>query len=247
MKPDTAARFQTTRKTLLHRLQHEDDSVRQPALAELTRLYWPAIYGHLRRRGVGQDQAAELTQDFFTNVVLSRELFRRYGSSGRLRSLLLQALKNYRIDRHRRSVARGKSITFSRQALEHEEDFLSQEPVDDADVLFQHRWLVAVLEEAMQRCEQYYTSRNLQRYWQAFQQQEVQPTISNLKRRTQREVAAELGFDSAAQVADALRKVRQRLRSYLREVIGETVSSTAEAEEEYNALRSMVNNADCIP
>jgi DNA-directed RNA polymerase specialized sigma24 family protein len=63
------------------------------ALAELCRIYWPPVYGYLRRRGYNRDDAQDLTQIFFQHVVQEEMLRRASPARGRFRSFLLGALK----------------------------------------------------------------------------------------------------------------------------------------------------------
>src|SRR3954451_17104037 len=62
------------------------------ALAELCRIYWPPVYGYLRRRGYKRDDAQDLTQSFFQHIVEDETLRRATPDRGRFRSFLLGAL-----------------------------------------------------------------------------------------------------------------------------------------------------------
>ncbi len=83
----TRARFQTTSWTKIQELGLGSDAERAEALAALTVRYWPAVYAFLRGRGLGPEHASEVTQDFFVQVVVARQLFdRAKAERGRLRS-----------------------------------------------------------------------------------------------------------------------------------------------------------------
>src|SRR3954471_20814595 len=62
------------------------------ALAELCRVYWPPVYGYLRRRGYDRDDAQDLTQSFFQHIMEEETLRRASPDRGRFRSFLLGAL-----------------------------------------------------------------------------------------------------------------------------------------------------------
>ena len=65
----------------------------------LLKLYWKPVYCFLRRKGYDNESAKDLTQDFFHEVVLGRDLIQRADpSKGRFRSFLLTALKRYLIN-----------------------------------------------------------------------------------------------------------------------------------------------------
>ena len=83
-------RFHTTRWTQIRQLRAGDEPARGEALEALVTRYWPAAYAYLRNRGHRQEEAAELTQAFFAEVVLGRDLFGRADqNNGKLRSFLL--------------------------------------------------------------------------------------------------------------------------------------------------------------
>ena len=74
----------------------------QEIYEELISRYWPAVYSYIRRTGRSSDEASDLTQGFICDVVLGRQLFHAANRDrGRFRSLLLTALKNYIVERHR--------------------------------------------------------------------------------------------------------------------------------------------------
>ena len=63
--PDlTSQRFPSTRWTIVCAARGQSREARQ-ALDELCRLYWPAVYGFIRRKGRAPADAEDLTQGFF--------------------------------------------------------------------------------------------------------------------------------------------------------------------------------------
>lgn len=106
MIQQSQASFPATRWSLIDALAQDDASQREQAMHVLAASYWPAIYAYLRRSGKGREQAVELTQAFFVDVVLERRLFQQADSKrGPLRALLLISLKRFLIDMHRRCTS----------------------------------------------------------------------------------------------------------------------------------------------
>ena len=105
MRQDEArGSFATTRWTMVAAAGHGSAaSVR--ALAELCQIYWPPLYGYLRRRGHSVDAAQDLTQGFFTRLLERQGLRSADETRGRFRSFLLTALKRYVINEHEREVS----------------------------------------------------------------------------------------------------------------------------------------------
>lgn len=101
--------FENTRWSIIARAASADESTRREALDAFARIYRPACVGFLRQRGFQAEFADEVTQGFFTEVVLARNLL--HGAApdkGRLRSLIRRALENYARDTLRRGMARGR-------------------------------------------------------------------------------------------------------------------------------------------
>ena len=62
----------------------------------LMQRYWKPVYCYLRRNGVANEEAKDLTQGFFHEIVLEQHLLKKADAAkGRFRSLLLIALTRY--------------------------------------------------------------------------------------------------------------------------------------------------------
>ena len=90
--------FLTTHWSLIDGVKEHTDKDRA-LIGLLLERYWKPVYCYLRRKGYNNEQAKDLTQDFFHEVVLSRSLIDRADQSkGRFRSFLLHALNNYLVN-----------------------------------------------------------------------------------------------------------------------------------------------------
>src|SRR5688500_14535571 len=58
------------------------------ALAHLCQLYWHPVYAFVRRRGYSRDEAEDLTQGFFTQLLAKNYLLDADRERGRFRSFL---------------------------------------------------------------------------------------------------------------------------------------------------------------
>src|ERR1700741_1966166 len=89
--------FASTRWTVV-RQAADSETASQPALlalAELCQIYWRPVYVFLRRQGVAQHDAQDLTQGFFADLINSRAYTRADPMKGRFRSFLLGTLKHF--------------------------------------------------------------------------------------------------------------------------------------------------------
>lgn len=236
----THAKFVDTSYTLIGALQNEE--LADSAASDLTKLYWPPVYAYLRHLGKDRDQAAELTQAFYYDKVIRLKLFERADpAEGRLRSLLISALKNYLIDEHRKEVVRGKGQLIPLDSIIAEDQAADTIKADQSPhQAYTNRWATVQLEESMRRCETHFRSSGRDRHWEAFADRIYHPTIHNTTPTPLKELAPKLGFPAAADAASAVQLVKKRAISFLREVVTESTDQSTVAEIEYNTILSLL-------
>lgn len=85
----TGGFFPPTRASIVEAIRSGDAAERERALGTLVAAYWRPVYRHVRRKwGKGHEEAADLTQDFFAEL-LTRDLLARYDAGrARLRTYL---------------------------------------------------------------------------------------------------------------------------------------------------------------
>jgi len=98
--------FLTTHWSLIEAVGASDDDRRKALLGLLLNRYWKPVYCYLRRKGYNNEDAKDLTQGFFQEVVLGRKVIEKADrSKGRFRTFLLTALDNYVINVHTAETA----------------------------------------------------------------------------------------------------------------------------------------------
>jgi RNA polymerase sigma-70 factor (ECF subfamily) len=201
------------------------------------RRYWPPVYASLRHRGLAREEASELTQGFFAEVVIGRRLFERASPLlGRLRALLLAALSRYRVDRIRRDKVRRTKSTVPLHQVDDEEGFLGGEVNDGTEAVFDRRWAAILLEEAGRTCRDECLRCNRDRDWHAFHVHIWLPAVNDTVPPPREQSAADLGYPSKGALAAALTRMRTDFRLHLRRAIARTVSDPEELEREYEHL-----------
>lgn len=237
------AAFSTTNWSLVRLLRDQDGSVTSVVLEELSRRYWPPVYAYCRKRGYDSTAAADLTQAFFSEVVIRRQLFDQADAKrGRMRTLIRSALNNFLIDQ-----ARLKSPPMNDPKLRlsvddlQPEDRMSLTSHDiSAEEAFDRRWAVSVLEEALSRCAKHFESMGKPQHWNAFQHCVLQPAITGNERPALKVAAIELGFESAAQLAAVNQIVRRRVQLFLREAAAESAETADDQDSEYQHLLKLL-------
>ncbi len=89
----TGGVFLTTHWSLIEDSKSDDDRSRA-LIGLLLDRYWKPVYFYLRRKGHNNEEAKDLTQGFFHEIVLNRGLIQRADKAkGRFRSFILHALE----------------------------------------------------------------------------------------------------------------------------------------------------------
>jgi len=232
--------FATTHWSVVVQAGGEPSSAAVVALEKLCRTYWFPLYAFLRRKGLAEEDAKDLTQQFFTRL-LERNDFRAVDARrGKFRTFLLTALTHFLAnerDRARAAKRGGGKIIFSLDAISPEQ-FQCIEPSSNLspDKLFDQRWAVKLLEAAMTRLQTEMIAAN-----RPAQFEELKKFLTDEPDEGDyAAVAARLGSTSQA-VAVAVHRMRLRYRQLVRSEVANTVSSPAELEEEMYHLRAALN------
>lgn len=237
--PPRNADFPETRWSLVLAAGGADPERRQEALTEICRQYWYPLYVYARSRGAGPEDAQDLTQGFFENLLGLGALGRMGGAEcGRMRSFLLTGMQNWTRKELGRAKAerRGGGRVFSMDALSAEERYRI-EPVqsETPESLYERRWALLVVEQALGRLRRDYESAG-----KGALAELLIPLLSREDGRVpMAEVAAKAGVaEGHARVL--LHRIRKHFRAALREEISQTVSGEAEVEQEMRHLQEIL-------
>jgi len=232
-----AASFHTTRWTIVMKAAQSQAQGGQFALAELCRNYWYPLYIFARRRGHSPDDAQDLTQGFFLHLLQQRALAGVDRLKGKFRSFLLASFQNHlsdQVDRARRLKRGGDKEFVQLDAAEAEERY-RLEPVEflTAEKIFDARWAMTVLGEALSRLRQEYATEGKTSIFEALKAF-LDPNNS-LAPPSYEEVANRLQVTTGG-VKTLIHRLRKRYTALLREEVGRTVSDPTEIDDEIHAL-----------
>ncbi len=117
---DHTAAFPLTRWSLVLSSLGENDA----AFEALCRLYWSPLYVFCRRSGLGIEDAEDVTQRFFHDLLKNRAVLLADASpdAGRLRTLFLRVLQRRIADHHRHNLREkrggGQVVSLDTEAAE---------------------------------------------------------------------------------------------------------------------------------
>jgi RNA polymerase sigma-70 factor (ECF subfamily) len=207
------------------------------ALSELCRIYWRPLYLFLRREGISAEDAQDLTQGFFAELIRDRSYLRADRERGRFRSFLLGGLKHFVADARDREQAQkrgGGKIreVFDETAIDEAERQVARNERWGAHLVYDHEWAETLLRQAFDRLAQERAFVGKAALFEALKSH-LSPSLEEAV--PYQELSARL-----QRPAPTLRKEVERLRArygeILREEIGGTVSDPAEVDEELRYL-----------
>lgn len=227
--------FATTRWSVVLAAGSPDSPGARDALAQLCEHSWYPLYAFLRRRGHGPDEAQDLTQGFFADLLERGDLGRADPERGRFRSFLLGALKHYVANQRQASQAQkrgGGERPLSFEWSEAEGRFaLEPEERHTPESLYNSSWARALLDSVLGHLEAEYEARGKRELFQ-----QLAPCLGgHADALPYAEIARELGANEGT-VKVAVHRMRGRYRQLLRAEIQETLAEGGDVEQEIRDL-----------
>jgi DNA-directed RNA polymerase specialized sigma24 family protein len=207
------------------------------ALSELCQIYWRPLYLFLRREGHGSDEAQDLTQGFFADLIETRSYTRADRERGRFRSFLLGALKHFVADARDRDHAqkRGGGIIpgqLDDRAIAEAEAHVERAAKWNSDRVYDREWAASLLRRALERLAQ---ECGLAGKTELFGY--LKPYLSVMEEAAvpYAEMAQRLHRPVTTLRSDVAR-LRARYRAILREEVRGTVAEGSDVDEELRHL-----------
>lgn len=227
--------FPTTRWSLVLEAGVAEEEIARKALGELCEIYWKPIYGYIRGRGWGEQEAEDLTQGFFASLLARESLQGADENLGKLRAFLLGSVKHFLVDEYRKMNAAKRGGGTGPLSLDHEDAERQFADViadgNSPESLFERMWARTLIEEVIGRIEKEYVEAGKHEVFAA-----LRPIVmSEESPRPQRAIARELGMSLAA-VKVGVFRLRQRFRELLEGEIRQTLHEQGEMEEELQQL-----------
>jgi DNA-directed RNA polymerase specialized sigma24 family protein len=212
------------------------------ALETLCRAYWYPIYVYMRRKGHGPDEAKDLTQGFFAQLIEKRHLRQADRTRGKFRTFLLAALDHFLASEWRRAHTqkRGGDVSFISLDASSPEERYRLEPADNdtPERKFLRQWALTLLQQTMEKL-----GRECEEAGKGPLFREVKEVLSG-----EREPGVYGGIAERLAVGEgairvAVHRLRRRYGELLRQEIAQTVDGPQEVEEELRHLLAVLRQA----
>lgn len=236
----SGSRFASTRWTVVLLAKDKHAPGAAVALETLCRDYWYPLYAYARRQGSAPADAQDLTQGFFARFLEKEYLKSVSPEKGRFRSFLLVAFKRFAANEWARGRAEkrgGGEAVLSLDFAAAENLYQSGGGVHaPADLLYDQRWAVALLDRALIRLREEHADAPKNRLFDA-----LKGFIAASKDEVNYAGIAEMLGMRPGTVRVAMHRLRQRYREIVHEEIAHTVSDPVEVESELKYLRSVLS------
>ena len=208
------------------------------ALSELCQIYWRPVYVFLRRQGIPEHDAQDLTQGFFADLIESRAYARADPIKGRFRSFLLGTLKHFMAHARDRDRAQKRGgglvpVELDERTISEAEVYASGCTHWSAEGLFEREWAASLARQALDRLAQEYELGGKAALFEALRSRLTAGEVAAVP---YEELANQLGRTATHLRVDVTR-LRARYRAILREEVSGTVVDPRDVDEELRYLR----------
>ena len=234
-----SARWPTTQWDVMDHLgEGAETAARQRALEKLCRAYNQPILAYLVQMGFGRQDAEDVRQGFFADVVLRRNLLGRARKNrGRLRDLIRRSLRNYAANIWRDRHAAKRDGKWQREECASMDTAkiaagVSVPPLETPAEAFAREWGRGVIERAHLRLDEEYAGKGCSLLCETLKPHLVRWAAPP----SQMEVARALGI-SATSLSTELSRLRKRFRHVLLLLLSEEGGTPQEVAGELHELR----------
>lgn len=233
------SRFTHTAWTQILAVRTQDSEHKRAIRDALLGRYWRPVYAYLRRKGRGNEEAKDLTQEFFTEVVLERELLEKADpAKGRFRTFLLTALDNF-VHNERRAAEAKKRMPEG--GLARLDAMIAPEdlcPGGEAtpEEAFVYGWALQLLNEVIAAVEEGCREDGKGTHWEVFRRTWLDPLLLGTDPAPLADLCEELGIEGIRRASNMNVTVKRRFKTALCVRIRDLVNSDDEVEQEIREL-----------
>ena len=231
----TGEAFLTTHWSIIENVDSSDEDRNQALIGLLLSKYWKPVYCYLRRKGHNNEQAKDLTQGFFHEVVLGRNLIQKADQSkGRFRSFLLIALNRYLITTRtsqaaQKRIPESKLVSLGVKDLPELRQTASELTPEDS---FNYAWVSSLLEQVLSEVEANCHEDGKTVHWHVFHDRILEPIMEKVHSPSMNEICRRYGLSSEVKASNMMVTVKRRFQTILRSHLRSLVVSEDQVDEE---------------
>jgi RNA polymerase sigma factor (sigma-70 family) len=235
--------FATTHWSVVLAVGQQGSPEAAAALERLCCTYWYPLYVYIRRHGHSVEDAQDLTQQFFTQVLRKGSFGLADPERGKFRAFLLQALRNFLVNEWKRArrMKRGGGVAcLSLDLADAEQRYAKEQPsvTITPERAYEKRWAMTLLEQVL---------ADLQREYAQAGHDRIFDELSGLlwgkdTLISYAQIGQRLGMGEGA-VRGAMHRLRERYRERLRAEVAHTVRDMRDVDDELRYLIGVVGQS----
>lgn len=236
--------FQATCWTNIRAIKNIFEEKRTELINQFIQKYWKPVYCFLRQKGCTNETAKDLTQGFFCEIVLGKDLLLHAEEhKGRFRTFLLKALQNYSINVNRDENALKRSPSGQLLSLDADEagNLLEAQSSLCPDEMFNYTWALNLIEEVIEELKSECYETNKELHWQVFERKVLCPILDGLDTPSNKLLCEQNGIEDEAKVSNMILTVKRRFQKILYRHLGAIVESEEQIEQEYAHLLEILS------
>jgi len=227
--------FGATHWTVIESIASKDCTGSRALVGDFLKAYWKPVYCYLRHKGYNSEKAKDLTQGFFHEVVLGRELIQRADrTKGRFRTLLLRALDRYLVSIHRKETAQ-KRIPENR-IISLEDSTFGELPEEadnlNSDEVFHYTWVCELLDRMLDEVETECRQSGMAVHWDMFSDRILRPILASAEPLPLEELCRKYCINGRTRASGMIFAVKRRFQAAAKRLLRESVASEQEIDEE---------------
>lgn len=230
----------TTHWSVVLAARNSDTQQCAQALEVLCQTYWFPLYAFVRRQGCQADQAADLTQGFFAQLLEKDWLGKINHQEGRFRNFLMVAMKHY-ISNERakdRAQKRGGGRPLLSLNMDRAETRYRIEPAHETtpEQVFERQWALTLLDQVLVSLKTEYSQKDKGQVFDL-----LKHALTGQRDQLDYGQLAEQLSATEGAVRVMVHRLKQRYRQLLREHIAHTVATPEEVDLEMQHLKKALS------
>jgi len=227
--------FLTTHWSIIENVGSSDEDRNQALIGLLLSKYWKPVYCYLRRKGYNNEQAKDLTQGFFHEVVLGRNLIQKADQSkGRFRSFLLITLNRYLITAEtgqaaQKRIPKSKIVSLDVTDLPELRQTASELTPEDS---FNYAWVSSLLEQVLKEVEEKCHQDGKTVHWHLFHDRILVPIMEKAEPPSMKEICRKYAIESETKASNMIVTVKRRFQTVLKSHLRSLVVSEDQVDDE---------------
>jgi len=193
----------------------------------------PHAQGYMMSMGGGAERAEEFAHEFFSAVVIRRGLAGRLLAAGNGRvALLRKALHDFHVEQLRHTVSEKRRLSIA--------ETIGSSAEETAAPTADREWAAAIVREAVNRTQDYFQSRDLNRHWSAFEARVLRPILHGTVPLPVKVLAKQAGLKRGDDLSSMLQQVRRRFVDHVLELMHVQSESPNEVQYHIQSLLAML-------